>query len=683
MHGAEQHLQITDIATVSGSRQTMQSVNRQLKEYLPEGGTLASYSFESGIPKKIYAKVLLLTGESFLGRLKEMDAVWEDSRIVIAERSVNVEYIRKLVSIGTDQTVLLVNDSLASAQDAIESLQSIGFSQWKYIPYSPEVDLESLPKDKISCTISVGEPDLVPSGFGRVYEIGTRIISIKSIVEIWSWLGWPFDIVDTYIHKYMEQVITMSQHAYDSTNRLDAANRNLLALINAMDDGMMVYDRNEEKIEFWNNHLRILSGIVEDVAGLKLRDVIPDGELVEFLVSGPEVADSILTEWNGKSLMATRFPLEGIREVCMFRSVETIQTDSSKLNRKLIEKGLYSKYSFDDIYGRSEEIQNTKKRALRLAQTDLNILIEGESGTGKEMFAVAIHQASDRRDKPYLAINFSALNDSLMESELFGYEEGAFTGARRGGKAGVFEMADGGTIFLDEIGDISPKMQVGLLRVLQEKEVMRIGDGKIRYVDVRIIAATNQNLMEKVKQGLFREDLYYRLKIGHLYIPPLRSHREDIPYLAQMLLLQDSQEDVSMSPELLEWMENRPWPGNVRELKNTITYMNAMRTGLVITLDDIPEQQYPGGLKEKYEHQDGDEKEILNRKEKTSGGDPLLDLIGTLLEEDVLLGRRKLLEEAKRMGICQTEYQLRKRLAALEQNGSIIMGKGKVGIRLR
>ncbi len=232
-----------------------------------------------------------------------------------------------------------------------------------------------------------------------------------------------------------------------------------------------------------------------------------------------------------------------------------------------------------------------KNRALRLAQTDLNILIEGESGTGKELFASAIHRASKRSDKPYIAINFSSLNDSLMESELFGYEEGAFTGARRGGKAGVFEMANGGTIFLDEIGDISQKMQVGLLRVLQEKEVMRIGDGRIRYVDVRIIAATNQNLLEKVRQGLFREDLYYRLKIGYLYIPPLRKRKEDIPYLAQKLMSENGGEGLSMTPELLDWMKNQPWNGNVRELKNMIIYMNALHDGNQLSMKDIPETE--------------------------------------------------------------------------------------------
>lgn len=661
---------IVDIATVSGSRQTMKSVNAQLKEYLPEGASLVSYSFEEGIPQKIYARALLVSGESFVRRLSERNAIWENSRIFIAERAVDVNCIQKLVTIGAESTVLIVNDSWAAAMDAVESLRKIGFSRWKYLVYSPELPIESVLKEKFDHVLSVGEPELVPEVFGPSYDIGTRIIAIQTIAEIWSFLGWPLDSIEKYINSYLEQVISMSQRAYDTSMRLDHTNQNLLELIDSIDDGMMVYNRRNQVVELCNAHLRKLSGLREDVSGRSLSDVIREQEIVSFLTSKPESGDSILAEWNGKSFVATRFLLEGDREVCTFRSVEKIEKDRSRVNRQLVHKGLYSKYSFDDIQGSSQEIRNTKQRAQRLAMTDLNILIEGESGTGKEMFAGAIHQASARRDKPYLAINFSSLNDSLMESELFGYEEGAFTGAKRGGKAGVFEMADGGTIFLDEIGDISPKMQVGLLRVLQEKEVMRIGDGRIRYVDVRVIAATNQNLLEKVRQGLFREDLYYRLKIGYLYIPPLRSRKEDIPYLAMRLLQQDGAENVKLSEDLMEWMQQQSWPGNVRELKNTLMYMNAMRNGMEIGMDDLPEQR----------PQQRNEQPCV--RERNSEKDQLLCLIEEMLGDGILLGRRQLLAAAREKGICHTEYQLRKRLGGLEAEGKIIMGRGKVGIQL-
>lgn len=589
--GKSEILNPVDLATVSGSSETRNSVYRQLSEYLPDDASFVSYSFEEGIPEKIYARILLITGESFEQRLRNADAIWDKSHLVIAKRAVNLECINKLVSLGADKKILVVNDSLASAADAIESLRSIGFTRFDYISYSPEVPLSEIKPDEIDCTLCVGEPKLVPAGLAPVYDIGTRIISAETLAEVWGYFGWPLDVVEKYISKYMERVISMTQKAYSLNERMNETNKNLLSLINSVNDGMMVYSKESGRISVFNDRLHELSGIKEDVIGKKVSQVMSNQQMIRFLSDPADTMSEVLLDINDQKIMASRFSVEKDKVVCMFKSVETIRKENSKLARKLMEQGFYSKYSFDDIYGTSQLICETKNRALRLAQTDLNILIEGESGTGKELFASAIHRASKRSDKPYIAINFSSLNDSLMESELFGYEEGAFTGARRGGKAGVFEMANGGTIFLDEIGDISQKMQVGLLRVLQEKEVMRIGDGRIRYVDVRIIAATNQNLLEKVRQGLFREDLYYRLKIGYLYIPPLRKRKEDIPYLAQKLMSENGGEGLSMTPELLDWMKNQPWNGNVRELKNMIIYMNALHDGNQLSMKDIPETE--------------------------------------------------------------------------------------------
>ena len=214
-----------------------------------------------------------------------------------------------------------------------------------------------------------------------------------------------------------------------------------------------------------------------------------------------------------------------------------------------------------------------------------------------------------------------------------------------------------------------PEEVASQLSVPPESEVFLLK--RIRYVDVRIIAATNQNLLEKVRQGLFREDLYYRLKIGYLYIPPLRKRKEDVPYLAQKLLLQNGGSGVSMTPELLRWMEKQPWNGNVRELKNLIIYMNALRTGNLLDMEDIPEGEYVHPP------------EISCNGTPHDPGDQLLVLIETLLSQNGLLGRRQLLEKAKASGICMTEYRLRKTLKMLEEDGKIIMGKGKVGIRLR
>ena len=231
-------------------------------------------------------------------------------------------------------------------------------------------------------------------------------------------------------------------------------------------------------------------------------------------------------------------------------------------------------YSFDDIVGDSTAIAAVKSWAKLAAATPSTVLIQGESGTGKELFAQAIHNASARSEHPFLAINCAALPENLIESELFGYEEGAFTGARKGGQPGRFELADGGTLFLDEIGDMSLSVQTKLLRVIQEKKVSRVGSATERAVDIRIIVATHKDLHEEVKQGRFRQDLYYRLHVLELRVPALRQRREDIPCLAQHLAdkiaRRLNRKTMTIDSDFVAALLSQPWPGNIRELENTI-----------------------------------------------------------------------------------------------------------------
>jgi transcriptional regulator with PAS, ATPase and Fis domain len=231
-------------------------------------------------------------------------------------------------------------------------------------------------------------------------------------------------------------------------------------------------------------------------------------------------------------------------------------------------------YAFEDIVGDSLLIQKAKDWASLAATCTSTVLILGESGTGKEIFANAIHNASSRSRGPFLAINCAAMPESLIESELFGYTDGSFTGAKKGGQAGKFEMANGGTIFLDEIGEMSVCMQSKLLRVLQERTVSRIGSSQEINVDVRIIAATHCDLSKDVEAGRFREDLYYRLAVLEIRIPPLRERMEDIPALARCLIGKIStrleRPPVDVSLEFLQKLSSYPWPGNVREMENVL-----------------------------------------------------------------------------------------------------------------
>ena len=250
------------------------------------------------------------------------------------------------------------------------------------------------------------------------------------------------------------------------------------------------------------------------------------------------------------------------------------------------------KIMFDNIIGESQIIKNTKSEALMASQSTSTVLIMGESGTGKELFARAIHNHSQRNENPFIAVNCAAIPDNLLESELFGYEEGAFTGAKKGGNLGKFELAHKGTIFLDEIGDMSLHLQAKLLRVLQEKELNKIGSNSNKLIDVRVIAATNKNLEQMISNGLFREDLYYRLNVIPINLPSLRERKEDIPLLIDFMIKEYARKlnkDVEYIDEgVLDTLIKYKWPGNIRELQNIIEYSVNMSHSNRITIDILP-----------------------------------------------------------------------------------------------
>lgn len=260
-----------------------------------------------------------------------------------------------------------------------------------------------------------------------------------------------------------------------------------------------------------------------------------------------------------------------------------------------------SSVSFDDIRGNSRVICALKEAARHIARSPSTVLLSGETGTGKELFARAIHQESMRRDAPFVAVNCAGIPDSLLESELFGYEEGAFTGARKGGKPGRLDLAQRGTLFLDEIGDMPLHLQAKLLRVLQERAIERVGGIGLIPIDVRLIAATNKNIDDMVGRGLFRQDLYYRINVIPLIIPPLRNRPEDIEMLATFFL--DKYEPVAHGPiggftcDAMKCLQDYDWPGNVRELENAVEYAMNMASGPLIGREDFPPRLRPKSLR--------------------------------------------------------------------------------------
>ncbi len=356
-----------------------------------------------------------------------------------------------------------------------------------------------------------------------------------------------------------------------------------------------------------NSYAEFLGGAPEDFLNRPVKEVVPQTRLPQVLLSGqPQYGD--IWSINGRQVVVTRLPIErdgkiiGALGRSIFRDEIALAREFAKKIRQLegklarfkaeLDQERRAKYHITDIIGRSERMRKLKQKVKKVARTSSTVLITGESGTGKELFAHAIHNASPRRDKAFVRVNCTSIPTDLLESELFGYDEGAFTGARRGGKLGKFEIAHGGTIFLDEIGDMNRSMQAKLLRVLQEKEIERVGGTGPIPVDVRVIAATNRNLEELIQTQQFRDDLYYRLNVVLLQVPPLRERKSDIPDLTEYLINKLNQRlgtrVKNVSEEVMELFMQYNWPGNVRELENFLEQAVNLSDDEILCPPDFP-----------------------------------------------------------------------------------------------
>jgi transcriptional regulator with PAS, ATPase and Fis domain len=356
----------------------------------------------------------------------------------------------------------------------------------------------------------------------------------------------------------------------------------LKAIIDNIDEAVIAVTPDKE-ISFFNSNARRIFSTDSPPAP-------PDFSRALAIIESAEKEQ--VTTINSNSVVARSIPLEFDKtiqgRVLTLQEVTRIQASESKIRSSLHEKRLFARYRFNDLIGDSGIMQQVVARAKNYAKNDSNVLIYGETGTGKEVFAQSLHNDSRRKNAPFVSVNIASIAPSLLESELFGYVDGAFTGARKGGKPGLFELAHGGTLFLDEIGELAPEMQSRLLRVLQEKEIMRLGDDKIIPVDVRIISATNRDLFKQALSGAFRQDLYYRIHVFSLRIPALRDRSEDVPRLFDFYLKRfsvRSGRSAVLTAAAERWLKTYNWPGNVRQLRNIAEVVAYGETGVV----DVPE----------------------------------------------------------------------------------------------
>lgn len=391
------------------------------------------------------------------------------------------------------------------------------------------------------------------------------------------------------------QILRLQHEEEEKQRAIQTRAETYQAVLNFTHDAIMSVD-DQGYIQVLNPVAeRIMGCRAADVVGKPINQVLTNTRLPEVLISGENQLNQIMQIGNTMA-NTNRVPImvdgqvRGV--VATFQDIKQLQTSEQKIRLKLHEKGLVAKYSFADILGESRAIRSTIQVARSYASSQAAVLIHGETGTGKELFAQSIHNASSRAEGPFVAVNCAAVSNNLLESELFGYEGGAFTGASKNGREGLFELAHGGTIFLDEIGEISKETQVELLRVIQEKEIRRVGGNKVIPVDVRIITATNRDLIQEIMNGNFREDLYYRLNVLSLEVPPLRERGNDARLLGQVYFDRlCGKVDPALQQrylDLLDQLQEYAWYGNIRELQNFtervhILLTNGAEIGSVMT----------------------------------------------------------------------------------------------------
>lgn len=379
--------------------------------------------------------------------------------------------------------------------------------------------------------------------------------------------------MDSVLIEFSERALNHAfSQAYtllDTINKESRKQEELRAILNNSTEGFLAVNEMTEITLINRKAVSLLSAEESSIIGKKLRDVFPEFSQVSETITRGNLQHEKIIELRGITVIFNMVPMmianDIIGATILFREINEVILSRLRTRKKLLKQGFFAKYSFDHIIGSSESLSKCKEVAKKYASTDSSILILGETGVGKELFAQSIHNSSSRRNEPFVAINCSTLPENILESELFGYEKGTFTGALQGGKPGLFELANGGTIFLDEITEMSLSFQARLLRVLQERQILRLGGDRLIPIDVRVISATNVALSDILELKHIRPDLFYRINVLTLLIPPLRDRLSDIPQLIE-----------SFYPALLEKfttsafdpLKEYHWPGNIRQFIN-------------------------------------------------------------------------------------------------------------------
>lgn len=612
------------------------------------------------------------------------DKIRGDAEMIVASIVVNTDNLAPLAAFPEGTRALLCNIDYRTCMQVISELYMAGHRNLELTPYYGGGGHDP----SIKLAVTPDEPDMVPPGIEKVVDIGQRVIDLNCIYDIAVRLG----VGEEFVSNETVRRQARSQNAGSSIERVLGEHGSLAeqitVLLTLIPKGILI--TNAAGVICLSNGKagKLLEKRSEVLEGFALRDVLPElddhapqmrkGGLKHLVIDieGQNTVISTTAITRGGEVAGTVVTLDN------FDEQEEIQHGiRSKLSR--VEHR--TRYRFEDVKGRSAAILDAVATAKRLAKSDSSILIVGESGTGKELFAQSIHGESPRRDYNFVAVNCAAIPGTLLESEMFGYEEGSFTGARKGGRAGYFELSHKGTIFLDEIAELPLPLQAKLLRVIEERKIIKIGSHKIVDVDVRIVAATNKNLFEMVERGLFREDLYYRLNVLPLRLPSLRERPDDIPVLVEHFRARRGF-DFVLDADSVGEIVSRPWRGNIRELRNLVEYLGSLNKSAIAPSDLPlpPERRQATGQAVPAVVADNPLFRSFVLKEGRR-----LELHAFILRElqaadarRERLGRKRLLEAAEKGGRFHTEAEIRSALKRLDEYGFIEIGKGRGGSRI-
>jgi len=639
----------------------------QIQRFFRETVSVERYCLHDELDFSPEEVIAVLTGEQAKTRGNVAEMIQAGMEYLIARRAIDYTRIQDLLALPEGMDVLLVNDYKDSTGNAIEHLKRVGLDHLNYFPYYPGI-AEYRP---LKVAITPGEPTLVPACVERTIDIGSRQADISTIVELVQRLGLMEQLGDSISSQHLREITRLFREIDQAGKRVSDMRDTLQILADYAPNGILYTDLAGRIILGNHTMSTVLRMDSEAMTNRLIWEIVPE------LPASPEALEpSVVLSLGGQDMVVWEKPVKQgdfiVGHIYVFETSQTIQTLEQELRRKARKTEHEARYTFHDILSKSAPMDRVLSYAKRVSQSDSTILIQGESGTGKELFAQAIHNASKRSQGPFVPVNFAAFPQSLLESELFGYEEGSFTGAKKGGRRGLFEEAHGGTIFLDEIGDAPLEFQVRLLRVLQERQVRPVGGRKLIPIDVRVIAATNKNLVEEVKQGRFREDLYYRLSVIPLHMPSLRERLEDIPLLVEHFMHRFSHGRLSdakaiMTGETLEHLCGYDWPGNIRQLLNVVEFlMNIQEDRKLLQIEHLPEYL----LAEEPAEDHRLVHELLGN-----------DLVWILckFQEHGGIGRRRLADLAAREQPHLTEGVIRGLLTTGESLGLVKPGMGRSG----